>query len=120
MTTINLLPKILDLVLYAGDGVRFSLVVTDKDDIPVPLTGSMEAQIRTKRGSVDPPAAEFTIDLTNSGDGVAVLSLTGEDTQALALTKKFSGAWDIQWTPLDSEPRTLCQGKVECDPDVSR
>ena|SRR5215204_2372385 len=120
MTKIDLSPKVLDLVLYAGDGVNFRLSITDKDDEIVPLTGEMEAQIRIKRLDADPPLGEFTIDLSDFEDGVALLSLTGAETQALAPLKKFVGVWDLQWTPEGQEPRTLCQGKVECFNDVSR
>jgi hypothetical protein len=117
---IDLSPQELDIVLYSGDGARFRLVVTDKDDQPAPLTGVIEAQIRTKRGLEGDPSAEFSVDMTEAANGVAILALTGAQTQALAPTRKFVGVWDVQWTPVGSEPRTLCQGKVECDLDVSR
>lgn len=122
MSVIDLSPKILDLVLYAGDGVKLRLTVVDNTQEAVPLTGVMEADIRIKRTDDDPPVLGFTIDLTESDDGIAYLSLTGEQTQELAPipAKKFQGEWDLQWTPEDSEPRTLFQGKVVCNNDVSR
>lgn len=120
MTEIDLSPAVIDLVLYAGDGVSFRLVVKDGDEVPVPLTGSMIAEIRVKRPDPDPASAEFAIDLTDAADGIVRLSLTGEQTQALAPTKDFKGVWDIQWTPDGAQPRTFCQGKVECGVDVSR
>lgn len=120
MTEINLLPQVLDLVLYAGDGVNFRLTVTDKDEEVVSLAGTMEAKIRVKRTDSDPPSAEFAIDLTDAESGIALLSLTGEQTAALAPDDKFKGVWDLQWTPTDQQPRTLCQGKVVCLNDVSR
>lgn len=110
-------PQVLDLTLYAGDGTNFRLVVTDAAGAPVPLTGEMIAQIRLARDSSDPPVTSFVIDLTQSAEGIASLSLTGQQTQLLG---KFSGVWDLQWTPAGEEPSTLCQGKVECVPDVSR
>ena len=114
-------PQILDLELYAGDGTKFSLTVTDVEKVPIDLTGDMIAQIRVERDSADPPSAEFTIDLTDAANGVALLSLTGDQTQALVVDETpFVGVWDIQWTPSGDEPMTLCQGKVECSPDVSR
>lgn len=119
--TITYLPQTLDLVLYAGDGTSFSLTVTDPAKVPINLTGTMIAQIRVERDSPDPPSAEFDIDLTDAATGVAVLELTGADTQALVVDDtKFVGVWDLQWTPTDGEPMTLVQGKVECMPDVSR
>jgi len=118
--TITYEPQVLDLVLYAGDGVNFRLVVTDPVGAPLDLTGTMLAQIRSKRDEVDPPDAVFNIDLTQHAEGIATLTLTGDQTQSLAPTAKYSGEWDLQWTATDAEPVTLCQGKVECNVDVSR
>lgn len=117
--SINLEPQTLDLTLYAGDGVIFRLVVTDNDNQPVPLTGTIDAQIRLTRTTADPPAAEFAVDLTDADTGIVLLSLTGEQTHTLASSKKFSGVWDLQWTPVGAEPRSLVQGKVECVLDVT-
>jgi len=117
---IDLTPQELDLVLYAGDGVRFPLVVTDSSDAPVPLTGTIRAQIRQKHSDVS-PKANFDVDMTDADTGTAILTLSGEDTQALVTSdKKFKGIWDVEWTPSDAQPRTLLQGKVECDPDATR
>jgi hypothetical protein len=118
--TIDLSPKELNLKLYSGDGASFRLIVTDKIGESVPLTGIVEAQIRAKRGTDDDPDAEFEVDLTEAADGIAILSLSGEKMQELAPVKNFVGFWDVQWTPEDSEPRTLVQGKVECGLDVTR
>jgi hypothetical protein len=128
---LNMQPPILDLALYAGDGISFKLSCTDNMEPPgsVAIVGDIQAQIRVDRLSADPPVAEFAADMTNADAGEVVLSLTGEQTQSLmvdlppAAKGKFSGVWDVQWTPEapDSiEPRTLCQGKVECVADVTR
>lgn len=119
--TINYVPQSVDLMLYAGDGTSFSLTVTDPAGVPLNLTGAIIAQIRVERDSPDPPSAEFDVDLTDATAGVAVLSLPGTATQGLVVNDvKFVGVWDVQWTPSGGEPMTLCQGKVECTPDVSR
>jgi hypothetical protein len=124
MSQINLSPQVLDLIFYAGDGANFRLLVKDSNGDPVPLTGSINAQIRMARYAADPPNAEFNVDMTQADQGIIILSLTGEQTADLmeyqVNTKKFSGVWDVQWTPDNSEPRTLVQGKVECNHDVSR
>lgn len=120
MAEIDLTPQILDLILYAGDGVNIRLTITDKDDAVVPLTGTIEAEIRVKRPDPDPVVAQFDVDLSEATDGIVLLSLTGEQTQTLVTEKKFTGVWDVQWTATDAQPRTLCQGKVECVNDVSR
>lgn len=119
--TISFTPRIVDLVLYAGDGPNFRLVVTTPAGGIVNLTGTMRAQIRSERTAPDPPEATFEIDMSQAANGIAVLKLTGDQTQDLVPTEtQFIGVWDLEWTPEDTEPVTLCQGKVECNPDVTR
>lgn len=114
-------PPILDLSLYAGDGPTFQVVIKDPLGAAVPLTGSMEAEIRLEYDDADPPLAAFTIDDSLFDDGIAILSLTGAQTQSLVTgNEKFEGVWDLEWTATGSEPLTLCKGKVECSPDVTR
>lgn len=119
--TVDLTPQQLDLKLYSGDGVRLPVTITDKNDDPVDLTtGTIKVQIRLKRGIDTPAEAEFSVDLTDGVDGVAIISLTGTQTHDLAPVKNFKGVWDFQWTASGAQPRTLIQGKVECDVDVTR
>jgi hypothetical protein len=125
MANITLQPQVLDLALYAGDGVEFRLICTDSANNPVDVTGTVMAQVRVDRLLPDPPVVEFAADLTNAADGQIVLSLTGAETQQLmddpSVSKgKFSGVWDVQWTPTGLQARTLCQGKLECVADVTR
>lgn len=122
--SISYVPQTLDLAVYAGDGPSFTLNIKDVDGAPIDLTGTMRAQVRTKRYDPDPPDAEFEVDLTDHVNGVAILKLTGEQTEALfALTPTnktfYTGVWDLEWTPDGAEPVTLCQGKLECVPDVT-
>jgi hypothetical protein len=114
---INLQPQVLDLALYAGDGVEFRLVCTDKAGAPIDITGTVKAQVRVDRLTPDPPVVAFSVNSTDAYLGIIVLSLTGAQTATLG---KFNGVWDVQWTPAGEQPRTLCQGKVECVIDVTR
>ncbi len=125
--TLSIQPSVLDLALYAGDGVSFKLICTDNEDPPQPvnLTGDIQAQIRVDRSSSDPPVATFSADMSGADIGEITLSLTGEQTADLmdgagVAKGKFTGVWDIQWTQTSGQPRTLCQGKVECIADVTR
>jgi hypothetical protein len=123
--SITLQPQVLDLALYAGDGVDFRLICTDNAANPVPITGTVMAQIRVDRTAPDSPVVEFEADLTDGDQGIILLSLTGDQTQQLmddpSVSKgKFTGVWDVQWTPAGLQARTLCQGKVECVADVTR
>lgn len=123
---INLQPQILDLSLYAGDGVSFRLICTDKAGAPVDVTGAVDAQIRLNRSKEESSIVEFAAELVDAYQGIIVLSLTGAQTQALVdhpsvnSSGKFVGVWDVEWEPTGLEPRTLCQGDVECVADVTR
>jgi hypothetical protein len=122
---INLQPEVLDLMLYAGDGVEFRLKCTDAAGAPIDVTGAVNAQVRLQRLDPDPAIADFSADLVDAYQGIVVLNLTGDQTQELsehdsATNGKFIGVWDVQWAPAGKEPRTLCQGKVECVADVTR
>ena len=117
---IDLTPDELDLILYAGDGVRLPLAITDSNTDPVNITGTVRAQIRASYAAPT-PIATWTIDMSDAANGNLVLTLDGTDTQLLVtLGKKFKGVWDVEWTPSGGQPRTLLQGKVECDPDATR
>ena len=125
MPSINVQPAALDLALYAGDGVTFRLICTDNANDPVNISGAIAAQVRVDRITDVAPIVEFAADLADAVDGIVSLSLTGVDTQALVdhPTSKngiFLGVWDVEWTPTGLQPRTLCQGKVECVADVTR
>ena len=123
---IDLQPQVLDLVLYAGDGVSFRLICTDKAGAPVDVTGSVAAQVRLNRSKAEESIIEFAAEMQDAYTGIIVLSLTGDQTQALMdhpsvnSSGKFTGVWDVQWEPEGLEPRTLCQGAVECVADVTR
>lgn len=122
---INLLPEVLDLILYAGDGITFRLICTNAANAPVDITGTVEAQVRKDRLEETDPIVEFSANMVDAYLGKISLSLTGEQTRQLvdhpsSKDGKFTGVWDIQWTPAGLQPRTLCQGKVECVADVTR
>ena len=123
MAQISVQPQILDLKLYAGDGVEFRLICADGAGAPIDITGSVKAQVRLDRLSASTPIVEFTASLVDAYQGIIVLSLSGAQTALLVADSNsgvFNGVWDIQWTPASSQPRTLCQGKVECVSDVTR
>jgi hypothetical protein len=125
MTSISLLPESLDLQLYGGDGVELEMTVTDNLGVPVPLTGTMAAQIRTSRVN-QTIMAEFEVDIIDPSNGLVSLMLTGSQTSDLhgnpnAPTERFTGVWDVQWTPdTGRTPITVVQGKVESSLDVTR
>ena len=124
-SSISLIPEKVDLTLYGGDGVELEINVTNGPTGPIDLTGEVMAQIRGSR--VNPAVgAEFAVDLTQGANGVAIVSLTGDQTAALHgdpahPLEKFTGVWDVQWMPASGRsPVTLVQGNVESNLDVTR
>lgn len=125
MANITIQPPVLDLSLYAGDGISFRLICEDEAGNQVNITGTVEAQVRVDRSEGSSSIVDFAADLAASNAGVITLSLTGAQTQLLVEDPstqkgKFTGVWDVEWHALGKEPRTLCQGKVECYADVTR
>lgn len=124
LSAINLLPRSVPLSLYAGDGapIRVQVRTQSAAGSPVPLEGELRAQIRERRTDPD-PVAQFQVEV-DEGAGVALLTLTAEQTMGLVLNgrprMRFSGAWDLRWWPPDREPVTLIQGPVTCSLDVTR
>ena len=129
MASLAVQPPVLDLSFYAGDGIAFKVLCTNDAEPPVPVDvrGTVVAQVRIDRASEDPPVVIFSSNMVKAQQGEIILSLTGDQTQPLVThpsvkpgSGKFAGVWDLEWTAAGAEPRTLCQGKVECLADVSR
>ena len=122
---IKLQPEVLDLSLYAGDGVKLPMTCVTEAGAPIDLSGAIDAQIRINRLEESVPLVTFAVNTTDAYKGKIVLTLTGDQTASLMTDPsvkqgKFVGVWDVQWTEAGEEPRTLCQGQVECVADVSR
>ena len=110
MAQISVQPQILDLKLYAGDGVEFRLICKMEPVLLLILLVSVKAQVRLDRLSASTPIVEFTASLVDAYQGIIVLSLSGAQTALLVADSNsgvFNGVWDIQWTPASSQPRTL-------------
>jgi hypothetical protein len=112
-SSISALPSELDLQLYAGDDFAFTLTLTDSSNQPVDLTGATaEAQIRTKPGTPDPPAASFICSISTN---VITLTLQGTATQDLV----GSYSWDCQVTYSGGTVSTVVMGSVKFTEDVT-
>jgi hypothetical protein len=102
------------------------LICKDKTGAPIDVNGAVKAEIRVDRTTPDEdPIVAFTVGVVDAYQGIIVLSLTGDQTETLSdhpssKAGKFTGVWDLQWTPAELQPRTLCQGKVECVADVTQ
>lgn len=123
MARLDLRPDVLDLLLYAGDGISFRMICTDNDRNPIDVSGTVGAQIRLHKEDPDPPLESFSVNTVDAYQGIIYLSLTGTQTRNLLTHgdgSTFDGWWDVQWTKAGAQPRTLAVGKVECVIDVTR
>ncbi len=121
--TLTFRPSILNLNLYAGDGLSIRLKCQDTAGNPIDVSGSVEAEIRVDRTHPgDAPLVNFAVSLVDAYLGIVALSLTGAQTLSLVPNGEnvFTGVWDVQWNPANSQPRTLVQGVVEVVADVTR
>lgn len=121
--SLNFRPSILNLLIYAGDGLNISLRCKDNVGNPIDINGTVTAQIRLDRiHPDDPPLASFTVSLVDAYLGIIGLVLTGAQSQSLLGSgeTKFTGVWDVQWTPMGLQVHTIVQGVVECVADVTR
>jgi len=110
-TTITALPLPVDLAVYQGDDIRFTLTVTDADGSATDLTGAVAtSQIRTSPADTDILA---TFDCTIAAN---VITLHLPSAQSTNLTA--NAVWDCQIaTP---EVLTLVAGKVTVALEVTR
>jgi hypothetical protein len=108
------LPKVVDLVCYAGDTLSFT--VTAPAAVVEGLT--WKAQVRKSSTATGVDATFLVVPPTVSG-GPAQVTLTAADTARLG---SYYGAWDIQVaSPDGGDPvHTLVQGEFAVERDVSR
>jgi hypothetical protein len=109
---VGLLPAVLDLDLYVGDGfgLEFSFVDKDSGD-PYPLTGTFSAQVR----HLDELVTAFSIDTTDAATGVLTLGLTPVQTELIV----SGSVWDLQQTPTVGVVRTWYRGTIRMFGDVT-
>jgi len=116
-------PEQVDLLAYAGDTLCFLVTVVPPDIL---VGGTYEAQVRDPRSS-SAVLETFDVDL-QPGGGSLLLTLTPQQTQVLyarevrprrAVTA-WKGEWDLQVTSPDGAVKTLVQGAITVDMDVTR
>ena len=82
VTTLDFRPAELNLVLYGGDGVEFTLEFTT-DGVPVDVSGTWVAHVKATRDT-DETIIEFATNTALAAtEGKVVLSLTGDQTMQL-------------------------------------
>jgi hypothetical protein len=118
---ISVIPQRVDLEVYAGDGVTLRLTAVNAETgDKLNLVGTIDAQVKAHRSDSE-PLTGFTVNTDKAADGILDLSLSGAQTSALLTdSSRFQGVWDVQWLADGEQPRTLVQGSLTCDLDVTR
>lgn len=97
-----------DVEVYAGEPVDFTVPVLDADDVEQDVTGwTGTAQVRRYPGG--PLLHTWTLAL--SSDGVRVTA-TGEETADFTTWPTRQARWDLWVTEPDEEARPVCRGRV--------
>ena len=132
MAALNTRPKVQDIDAYGGD--TLTIKITAPDSLTAGKTWN--AQLKTTRDS-DVVDAEFVITPPETPGGPAYLVLTAAMTSALVegmpianirnavgvtvAAKQYTGEYDCQISMNGLDPvRTLVQGKIVLDQDVTR
>jgi hypothetical protein len=114
--TIDLLPAELNLLLYSGDSLEMRFTFTDSANLPVDMSGTWSAQVRTAADTADPPLADFTVDASAAATGVIDIALSSTQTQELPP----ESVWDLQLTLAPEHVHTTHRGSVTITEDVTR
>jgi hypothetical protein len=117
MAAVSAVPPTLDLNLYAGDDVAFTLTVVDTAGNPYDLTGTMVAEIR--KAHAQEVVGTLTVDSPTPTSGIAYLSLSAAETAALG---EGGGrhAWDLQLTDELGLIASICRGQVSTTLDITQ
>lgn len=128
MVAIGKMPVVVDLLIYAGDDFRHTLVFTDPlTGLPVDVSGWLYvAQIRNAATDTGSPLASMTFDLSMANVGLVGMLLVPTQTTALLLPAENKSTktltWDLQMTDaLDAtKVRTPFAGSVTVTLDRTR
>jgi hypothetical protein len=97
-----------DVEVYAGEPVDFTVPVLDAADAEVDVTGwTGSAQVRRYPGS--PLLHTWTLTLSDAGVQVTA---TGEQTAEFASWSTETARWDLWITEPGEEARPVCRGRI--------
>jgi hypothetical protein len=109
-------PAVRDLELYRGDDYTHQINFVTDEDTPEPMNLTdyeFRAQIRDRPEGSTAVRATFNIDISQSGEGIIVLSLPPGTTRIKA------GYWDLEVYD-GNITETWLKGSVTLDGDVTK
>lgn len=127
MADASFLPANLNVTGKAGDRVRWTILVTDDNNVPLDWSGYVfAAQVRLNPWDAGTPVATITVDATNAVSGQLVLTVSKTDTAAMlppaAAVSQKAWYWDLQRTASGdaNDVRTTHGGTFTLLMDVTR
>jgi hypothetical protein len=113
MTVIGKHPARVDLVVYAGEPVDFTIPVEDDGGAAVSNLSGWTAAAQVRGDPDGPQLAALTAAITGTNAQVTA-------TPAATATWSFTSArWDLILTAPDATPHVLCQGWVRVYPTIT-
>lgn len=117
MKTLKCTPISLDLNIYAGDDLTFTLTLRYPDGLLYDLTGDVAAEVRQSHsGAV---VATFALVVPDPESGKVICHLAVADTDALYADGGVH-KWDLQHTTVDRSTITLVAGGCFTSPDITQ
>lgn len=117
MALADLRPAVLDLALYAGDGIAFTVHIKDEDGVAVDVSAyTWVATWRPTRSSPDTDKITLSIDSSGAASGDLLVSIPATSSRVMTP----SGDWDLQGTIGAGDPTTIVTGNVTIQQDVTR
>lgn len=109
MTTLTLLPAVLDINVYQGDSLSFDAILKNADDSPFVTTGYTAAsRIKDSGGTT---VGEFTCTIS---DNVVTLFIDSTDMSEIAAG---TYSYDLELTKTGGIKRTFIRGNIVVSED---
>lgn len=110
--------SVYDIVIEQGSTFSLTVLLKKPNKIPFDLTGyTGRSQIRKNHADTNVIAAFSVAVASPQKDGKVVMSLTDEQTAALAV---ISGVYDLELESPTGEVTRIVQGRVVVSPEVTR
>tara|TARA_A100001015_G_scaffold317541_1_gene434810 strand:+ start:4616 stop:4966 length:351 start_codon:yes stop_codon:yes gene_type:complete len=111
-----------EFTIDQGADVAIELHLVDKNDAVKNLTShTVTAKLKKNYNSTDSDTTSFTTAITSDSNGVALLSLTNTQTDALKIGRYV---YDVELSFVDSSGATIVErileGRVQVTPSVTK
>ena len=119
---VTLKKKVQNFTIDQGADVAIELHLVDKNDAVKNIDGhTVTAKLKKNYNSTDSDTTDFTTIISNGSTGVATLSLTNTQTDALKVGRYV---YDVELSFVDSAGATIreriLEGRIQVTPSVTK